>query len=181
MIAYLKNVDVKILNALNRKLKYKFLDKIMPVITVLGNGGIVWIAISLYLMNNVEYRTLGYMVITSLVITTIIGEGIIKHLIKRTRPFVDMMECKLLISKPITYSFPSGHTASSFAAAGIFISVNSKFSIAVLILASLIAFSRVYLNVHYPTDVIMGIILGLVCSRIVILLFCSDVISYLGL
>ncbi len=181
MISYLQNIDIKMLNMINKKFHYRILDKIMPLITALGNGGIVWFAISIYLMSGENHRTEGYMVLASIAIAAVIGEGIIKHLIKRTRPFVNMLECKLLISKPITYSFPSGHTASSFAAAGIFISANSKFSIMALILASLIAFSRVYLNVHYPTDVIMGIILGLLCSRIVVLLFYSYVISYLTL
>jgi len=181
MISYLKNIDIKMLNMINKKFHYRILDKIMPLVTALGNGGIVWFAISIYLIGSENNRTEGYMVLASIVIAAIIGEGIIKHLIKRTRPFVNMLECKLLISKPITYSFPSGHTASSFAAAGIFAAYGSKYSILMLILASLIAFSRIYLSVHYPTDVLMGIILGLICSRIAILLFHSKIISYLGL
>lgn len=181
MINYLQNIDIKMLNLLNKKFRCAILDKIMPLITAMGNGGIVWVIISIYLMNNENYRVEGYMLITSLIVTTIIGEGIIKNLIKRTRPFVNMKENKLLISKPITYSFPSGHTASSFAAAGTFIMMNNRLSIFVVILASLIAFSRIYLNVHYPTDVVTGIILGLLCSMLVINIFHSEIIDYLNL
>jgi undecaprenyl-diphosphatase len=171
MINYLQGIDIKVLDMLNKKFRYAFLDKIMPIITALGNGGLIWIMISIYMINMGNYTTEGYMIFTSLAVTTIIGEGIIKHLIKRARPFVNLIENKLLISKPLSYSFPSGHTASSFAVTGVFFTINNNWSILVLILASLIAFSRIYLNVHYPTDVVTGIILGLLCSKLVITIF----------
>lgn len=181
MITYLQIFDRKILNLLSKKIRCKVLDKIMPLITALGNGAIVWTIISLYLIKNENYRIEGYMVITSIILVTIIGEGIIKHIIKRTRPFEHMKINKLLISKPITYSFPSGHTASSFAASGILIMMDNKLSIIAVILASLIAFSRIYLNVHYPLDVITGIVLGLICSKVVVIIFNSESINYLYL
>jgi undecaprenyl-diphosphatase len=181
MINYLKGIDIKVLNLLNKRFRHAILDKAMPLITALGNGGCVWILASLFMISRESYKLQGYMIITSLVITTVIGEGIIKHLIKRTRPFIDLIESKLLISKPITYSFPSGHTASSFAAAGILLAMNNRFSILAAILASLIAFSRVYLNVHYPTDVVTGIILGLLCSKLVVIIFQSKITAYLDI
>jgi undecaprenyl-diphosphatase len=181
MINYLKGIDMKVLNLLNKRFRYALLDKIMPLITALGNGGCVWILASLFMISSESYKLQGYMIITSLIITTIIGEGIIKHLIKRTRPFIDLIESKLLISKPITYSFPSGHTASSFAAAGILLAMNNRLSILAVIIASLIAFSRVYLNVHYPTDVVTGVILGLLCSKLVIMIFQSKVSACLDI
>lgn len=181
MLLYLNSIDLRMLSFLNRKLKYRFLDRTMPVITALGNGGLVWIAISIYLITDGKYQIEGFRIIAALLVTTIVGEGIIKHTIKRTRPFVNMIESKLLISKPITYSFPSGHTASSFAAVGILITSDCKLLIAALLLACLIAFSRVYLNVHYPTDVFMGIILGLLCARIVLMFVDTKLIEHLGL
>lgn len=185
MITYLQSIDRKMLNLLSKKIRCKVLDKIMPLITALGNGAIVWGILSIYLMKNENYRIEGYMVITSVALTSIIGEGIIKNIIKRTRPFLNkehnIEENKLLISKPITYSFPSGHTASSFAAAGILIMMDNKLSIIAVILASLIAFSRIYLNVHYPLDVITGIILGLICSKVVVTIFNIESIKYLYL
>jgi undecaprenyl-diphosphatase len=143
----------------------------MPLITSLGNLGLVWIGFSLYFLKNRLYRTEGLMVLSALVLTTTVGEGIIKHLIRRIRPFADESQETLLISKPITYSFPSGHTASSFAAAGIFIATSNPLAVYAVIIAALIAFSRLYLNVHYPTDVISGIILGLICSNVIINIF----------
>lgn len=178
---YLQGMDIKLLHMLNDKLRHSLLDRLMPLITYLGNGGFVWILISIFLFYTDTYKIEAYMIVTALIITTIIGEGIIKHTIKRTRPFVHKLESKLLISKPISYSFPSGHTASSFATVGIFLAMNMKFSILIVLLASLIAFSRIYLNVHYPTDVIMGVILGLLCSRLTILLFKSQLMNFLPL
>ena len=85
-----------------------------------------------------------------------------------------------LIKNPITYSFPSGHSASSFAAAGTFIMTNSSMSVYITILAALIAFSRLYLNVHYPTDVLTGIILGLICSIVIYNLFNISDLNLIG-
>lgn len=105
--------------------------------------------------------------LASLIIATTLGEGIIKSWVQRPRPFADIPVYKLLISKPLTYSFPSGHTASSFAATGILWRDFRKYRGYILVGASLIAFSRLYLYVHYPSDIIGGIALGLFCSWIV--------------
>lgn len=178
MMYSLQKFDTKILNFIEKYLRCKILDKLMPFVTYLGNCGAVWIVISLFLINSKYHKNEGYMVIISLILATVIGEGIIKHLFRRARPFIKMKKNKLLIAKPITYSFPSGHSASSFAAAGIFIMMNDKASLYMIILASLIAFSRLYLNVHYPSDVVIGVILGIICSKIVVFLFCNIFINF---
>ena len=111
------------------------------------------------------------MILTALIITTIIGEGIIKKIVRRKRPFYDEDDKELLISKPITHSFPSGHTASSFAVATVFIKTDNAASLGIILLAGLIAFSRVYLGVHYPSDVIGGGIIGVLCGSITVIIF----------
>lgn len=146
----------------------------MLIITSCGDFGVIWIIVSLFLLLNKENRFQGLLIISTLVLTTILGEGIIKHLIKRPRPFYKEKREKLLISKPITYSFPSGHTSSSFAAVSMFIMTNSVLSFYFMILAMLIAFSRVYLKVHYFSDVFSGIVLGYISSIIVF-----DVFKYI--
>lgn len=172
MLEFFNKVDNIILNWINVKLRNKTFDKIMPIITSIGNLGIVWITISvLLLLRKNDYKILGQMIITSLIITTIIGEGIIKNIVKRKRPFYDDDNKKLLISRPITYSFPSGHTASSFAVATVFIKTDNSASFGIVLLANLIAFSRVYLGVHYPSDVIGGGIIGAICGFITFILF----------
>lgn len=163
MFKYFKNIDKKGLKYISEKCQTKTLDKIMPIITMMGNLGIIWFIISIMLILKNKYRVIGIGVILALLLTTIIGEGLIKNIVKRKRPFEESGE-KLLINKPITYSFPSGHTASSFAALAVFIQMDSKMGIIVGPIATLIAFSRIYLRVHYPTDVIFGMFLGFSCG-----------------
>lgn len=172
MFSYFKRIDIKGLEYISKNFKNNTFDKIMPMITMMGNLGIIWFIISSLLILKVEYRIIGIGVILSLILTTIIGEGIIKHLVKRKRPFYQTKE-ELLINKPITYSFPSGHTASSFAALAVFIQMNGKLGLVLSPIATLIAFSRLYLKVHYPTDVIFGMILGFICG--------VSVVSFLGI
>lgn len=173
MIDSVQSFDKKVLNYINMHFRNSFFDRTMPLVTSLGNLGLIWIGIAMYLLKSRLYRIEGLMVLSALALTTALGEGIIKHLIRRARPFGLDNQLSLLISKPITYSFPSGHSASSFAAAGIFMITNNPFGVYVILLASLIAFSRLYLNVHYPTDVFSGVMLGLFCSMIVINVFNS--------
>lgn len=129
--------------------------------------------ISVLLITKKDYRVLGQTILIALVITTIIGEGIIKNIVKRKRPFYGDDDKELLISRPITYSFPSGHTASSFAVATVFIKTDNAASLEIMLLACLIAFSRIYLGVHYPSDVIGGGIIGTLCGLITVMLFMS--------
>lgn len=173
MIEIFKKVDNTILRWINVKFRNKTFDKIMPIITSAGNLGIIWIVISVLLITKKDYRVLGQTILIALVITTIIGEGIIKNIVKRKRPFYGDDDKELLISRPITYSFPSGHTASSFAVATVFIKTDNAASLEIMLLACLIAFSRIYLGVHYPSDVIGGGIIGALCGLITVMLFMS--------
>lgn len=171
MFNFLKIIDNKGLKYISEKCKNRTFDRIMPIITMMGNLGIIWLVISVLMLLKVEDRIIGISVILALILTTIIGEGIIKHIVKRNRPFQNY-EDELLINKPITYSFPSGHTASSFAALAVFLQMNGKLGLIMSPVATLIAFSRIYLKVHYPTDVIFGIVLGITCG--------VSVVSFLG-
>lgn len=171
MIDYFKNIDSRTYQYISKKFQNSLLDKTMPIITATANGGMIWIVVSVCLLITKEYRINGIMVISALVLSTILGEGIIKNLIKRKRPFTDSQGNKLLISRPITYSFPSGHTSSSFAAVGILITTCNSLSVFFLIWAILVGFSRIYLKVHYFSDVFIGMILGIMCSGIIFNIF----------
>lgn len=159
--------DMYILIFMKKHVQNKFLDKLMPVITSLGDLGFVWIVIAIALVLDKPYRMIGNQLLITLIISTIIGEGIVKHLIRRFRPCSKETDIKLLIKKPLSYSFPSGHTLSSFAAASVLSAFFAEYSLIFMGLAILIALSRIYLYVHYPTDVIAGIVFGLLCSRLV--------------
>lgn len=171
MMSLLQRLDSSILVLIKNNMHSFTMDKIMVITTSLGDLGFIWLLIAALLIINKKYRNVGIMAIVALILATVLGEGILKHLVHRIRPSVDIPAINLLIEKPLSYSFPSGHTASSFAAAGVLAKYLKKYSLVFLGLASLIAFSRLYLYVHYPSDVLAGIILGLLCSKLVIYAF----------
>ena len=173
MIILIQKFDSSILLFIQDNMHGPIMDKVMVISTYLGNGGIIWIIIAMVLIINKKYRRLGFMAIAALILSTILGEGIIKHVVQRIRPSSNILEANLLITKPLSYSFPSGHTMSSFAVAGVLAKYLRSYALEFLSLASLIAFSRLYLYIHYPTDVLAGIVLGLTCSGIIIYIFNS--------
>lgn len=158
--------DINVLLLIKKHLQNKYLDKLMRLMTFLGNLGVIWIAIAVALILNKPYEGIGKVVLVTLIISTIIGEGLIKHIVRRERPF-SFQDISLLIKKPITYSFPSGHTFSSFAVSGVLSVYFTQYRMIFLSIAFLIALSRIYLYLHYPTDVIAGIVFGLLCSKLI--------------
>lgn len=171
VMSLIQNLDNAILLFIKNNMHWYVMDKVMVVITSLGNGGAIWIVIACVLIISKKYRKTGLMLSGALILGAVFGEGILKHVVQRIRPCASIPAANLLISKPLSYSFPSGHTTSSFAAAGVLAKYFKDYAFGFFTLASLIAFSRLYLYVHYPTDVLAGIILGLICSRIVICAF----------
>lgn len=160
------SIEIGILNAI-QNIRFPFLDILMVFMTKLGNGGIIWIAIGIYLLMRREkkYKKMAFILLLSLIISAVLGLGILKPIIRRPRPFETFGFKDLLIKAPQDFSFPSGHTSSSFAAASAINSLDRKLGKYALVLAALIAFSRMYLYVHYPTDVVAGILLGLVSTK----------------
>ncbi|HOA33950.1 MAG TPA: phosphatase PAP2 family protein [Clostridiales bacterium] len=142
------------------------LHPIMKVITTLGDGGTIWIIIALILLFTKKYRKYGFMMAAGLIITLVVNDNILKPLIARPRPFdfegwTDFIYPEI-IKRPDGFSFPSGHTTSSFLSTVPLLKANKKFGIPALVLAALIAFSRVYVFVHYPTDILGGIVMGFI-------------------
>ena len=148
--------------------KNRFIDKLMIAVTLSGELGIIWMIISFFLFSRTKYTKEAIMVLLAIALASILGEGIIKHIVKRKRPFIKNNIIKLMISQPGTYSFPSGHTASSFAAATVFIRTDMRLTSLIVAIAVLISFSRLYLRVHYLSDVIGGIILGVFSGTIIV-------------
>lgn len=157
--------DLPILDWIAANLWCPALDFLMPIITVLGDAGIFWIAVSVLFMITKKYRKTGFGMALALVFGLLVCNIYLKPTIARIRPY-DFQErhlgviVNLLIEKQHDFSFPSGHTIASFEAAVVIALNNKKLGIPAMILACLIAFSRLYLYVHYPTDVIVSIILG---------------------
>lgn len=140
------------------------LDKVMVLITTLGDAGIIWILLALVLMFTKKYRTYGVTMAVALLMMLVFGNGILKNIFMRERPCWIDETVVLLIENPHDYSFPSGHTFSSIAAATVILLRNKKAGIAAMVLAVLIAFSRMYLFVHFPTDILASLFLGVLTA-----------------
>ena len=156
--------DLPILDWIQANIANDFLDFLMPIITAFGNGGIFWMACAALMLISPKTRKTGIAMAIALILGLIVCNLLLKPLINRPRPFkvqADMgVIINLLIKEPGPHSFPSGHTIASFEAGVAMLLGNKKLGIPAFILAILIAFSRLYLYVHYPTDVIASIILG---------------------
>lgn len=156
-------MEFEILYALNN-LHNPILDRIMIAMTNLGDAGLIWIGVAIILLFIKKTRKCGVLMLVSMVLGLIIGNGLLKNLIARERPCWLDRSIPLLIPEPHDYSFPSGHTLASFEAAVMIYLHNKKWGIISFVLAVLIAFSRMYLFVHFPTDVLGGAALGTLIS-----------------
>ena len=167
LFSYLaEHFDLPILDWIAAYLWCPFLNAVMPVITLLGDAGIFWIAIAVVLLFFPKTRKVGLGMGAALIIGLLVCNVTLKPLIARIRPYDYQLQhfgvtIKLLIEAQHDFSFPSGHTIASFEAATVLLIHSKKAGIPAMILACLIAFSRLYLYVHYPTDVIASVILGI--------------------
>ena len=160
-----EHFDLPILDWMAANLRCGILDFLMPIITLLGDAGIFWIAASVVLLCIPKYRKAGLGMAISLLIGVVLCNITLKPLVGRIRPYDYQLQhfgktIGLLVATPHDFSFPSGHTIASFEAAVALTLRHKKLGAAALVLAVLIAFSRMYLYVHYPTDVLASVILG---------------------
>ena len=154
-------LDIYLLDFIQNILRTPFNDVIFTIITLMGELGFIWLLISVIFIIGKKRRTNGFLILTALAACILIGNLIIKNIVARPRPFTLNEEIDLFIPPPRGYSFPSAHTMTSFAAATVICYTDKKIGIFSLCLASLIAFSRIYLYVHYPSDVIAGLLSGI--------------------
>lgn len=160
-----------------------FLDKLMAGITTLGNAGAIFIVLGLVLLFTKKHRKAGLAVIVALLVMLLCNDLFLKEFFARVRPF-DLFESDPekyalwgteyvfpeLVYKPSSYSFPSGHTASAFAAAIALLWHNKKLGIPTTIFAAIMGFSRIYVQVHYCSDVIGGVITGTICGLVAVVI-----------
>ena len=143
-----------------------FLDEIMVFISALADKGAIWIMLSVVLLIFKKTRRIGICVSLALIINFLLVNVITKPLIHRTRPYDINTDIKLIVPALHDFSFPSGHTSASFSASLALCGYSRKWGIACIVLSFLIAFSRLYLCVHFPTDVLFGCLFGVLSAYI---------------
>ena len=158
--------ELTILDWIQTNLRNPIMDLLVPAITTLGNSGLIWIILAGILILMPKYRKVGAAVMAGLVLEVVCCNLVLKPLVARIRPCDVNTAVQLLIPRPDDFSFPSGHTGASFAAVSVLYTSRNKLWIPSLILAVLIAFSRLYLYVHYPSDILAGIVIGIMAGGI---------------
>ena len=161
----IQQLDGEILLLIQRYLRMDMLTPFMKSVTFLGNGGWFWILCAVVLLAVPKTRKTGYA--AALIFGAIVTNLLLKNIVARPRPFAEIEALIPMITKPKDFSFPSGHTTASFAVALVMLRMlPKKFGIPAVVLAALVAFSRLYLGVHYPTDVLTGFVIALVGSML---------------
>ena len=169
-LRYNYRMDLSILYSIQDTCAHPALDAFFTYFTLLGNAGALWILIGLCMLLSPKWRFWGMCVLAALACVGLINELGIKNLVERVRPYIEHGIATPHIFPPTSYSFPSGHTGCSFAAATVLAlaPIKKHWKALAWIVALLISFSRLYLFVHYPTDVLVGAVLGTLYGYLVV-------------
>lgn len=160
---WLNEMELPILWWIRDNLTNPFLDTVMPYISSLARHGEFWILVAVVLLCFKKTRKAGLAMGIAMALGFLVGNIGLKNIIARTRPY-DMVEVEVLVKHLSDFSFPSGHTLVSFNAAIALHHYHRKWGVAALALATVIALSRLYLFVHYPTDVVAGLLLAVLLA-----------------
>ena len=165
MLEVLQTLDGGILLWIQEHLRMDWLTALLTRYTNLGEAGVIWIVIALIFLFIPKMRKAGLLSLAAMLICYVCNDLVIKNLVMRPRPFLSVEGLLPLIQRPDSYSFPSGHSCSSFAAARVWAQTlegrwAKRAKILLLVMAMVMALSRLYVGVHYPTDVLVGSLLG---------------------
>lgn len=152
--------ELSVLDKIQELFACPFMDKAMPIVSDFGEKGIFFIVIAIIFMIFKKTRKTGLSMGLALIMGLIIGNYILKILVARERPFMLNPEFNLIVERLKDYSFPSGHAIACFECATVLMIRDKRFGIPALVLAVLVGFSRMYLYMHFPTDVLGGALIG---------------------
>ena len=164
------NIDFAILNFIQEYMRTSFGDVFMKLITAIGDHGISYIAFSLIMLCIPKMRSLGVRLAVTMASGFVICNLLLKKTIARIRPY-EVANFDIIVAPLSDFSFPSGHTFFAFACSAVVFSRYKKWGIAMYILSAIIGFSRLYLYVHYPSDVVAGAVLGWLTGYVVVKIF----------
>ena len=172
MMDWIVSIDFAILDFIQNTMVNPVMNIIMMIFSYVGEAGAIWIIAAIIMLFFRKTRATGVIMLAAMALGLLVGEACLKNVICRPRPFLVNTSVKPFIHAPLGYSFPSGHTTTAFAAALVIAARQKRgWGIAAYVLACLIAFSRMYNYVHYPTDILAGIILGTLCALLMLFIF----------
>ena len=165
VLEFLNRIEAEGIVRLQQLIRTSWLDRAMTVFTGLNDSGAISIAACGVLLLSKRYREVGIRATLALSLETILVNLVLKPLVSRTRPFVVNEAIEVLTRTPKDFSFPSGHTGAMVAVCAVILfCMDRKYGIPAIAAALLMAFSRVYVGVHYPTDVLASIVIGVVVA-----------------
>lgn len=166
MPQWLLNIDGGILLWIQDVVRNGILDPFFQFYTQLGNAGLLWIVLSLLLLCFPKTRKAGFVSLVAMLLGLLCTNVVLKHLVGRTRPWLVVEGLTALVAEHDPNSFPSGHTCAAFAAASAWCRTLPRrwMKITAVVMAALMGFSRLYVGVHFPTDVLAGMAVGLFCG-----------------
>lgn len=166
----MKKIDYKVSWFMQYKLSNPVLDRIMTGCTFLGDYCLIWLVVTafFYVTGN---KSFAIFMILSMLVTNALNNGLIKSLFRRKRPFEEHEDITIFIPNPYGSSFPSGHSATGFGCAVIIAYFNPLYGVVAYAVAGLVAISRLYLRVHYLSDVIVGSLVGIISTMYLLIYF----------
>lgn len=166
LLDFIYHIDQSIMLWLQDVVRNPLLSKLLVPLTTIGYAGTLWIILSIVMLFFRKTRKVGWLSLLTMLVCYLFNDILLKELVQRPRPFMDLPQLQVIESKPTSWSFPSGHACSSFAAASTYSKGEEPRWLKGLFwfLAVAMAFSRPYVGVHYPTDVLAGACIGLLGS-----------------
>ena len=165
MINSITEWEINVLLWIQEHIRVSFLTPVMQFITSLGDKGFIWIMVCVFLILFRKTRKIGIVAAVSLALNGLIVNLVLKTRIMRIRPFILEEQLELITQIPNDYSFPSGHTSAAFATAVIlFMGLPKRIGIPAMVLAVFMGLSRLYVGVHFPTDVLAGALIGILAA-----------------
>ena len=171
MVEWITKLDFTVLYWIQENIRTEWLDSVCAFLSWAFELGIPWLILGVVLFCFKKTRAAGAMLVVAVVITFFFNELAVKNAVNRERPCTIDTTIPLAVEKPTSFSFPSGHTASCFAAAGVLMFTHKKIGIPLILFAVIMGLSRMYLFVHFPTDVIAGAVMGLLMAWVTVLIF----------
>lgn len=162
----IQSIDSSILLYIQEHLRCGLLNAVMIFSSAIGTYGLIWIAAAIAMLLTKKYRYAGILLLICLTVCWAFNDLVFKNLIQRPRPYMTLTELQVLVPLRTDFSFPSGHTSTSFAAAYAITRANGRRWAWVYAVAALIAGSRIYIGMHYPTDVLGGILFGTLIAAV---------------